>query len=268
MVDIEIQLNGRVITTNSSTLYELCRPKKEQVVILNGFQINENKSLKSGDSIFIIEKGIMPNKTELEAMLMARHTPTVHNKVRLARVVVLGLGGLGSSIAIMLARTGVGTLHLIDFDIVEPSNLNRQQYKIKHLGMLKTKALSNEISEINPYINIVTDNVKLTEDNLLHYIKDDNIICEAFDNPECKAMAVNLVLENCKDKYIIASSGMAGLESSNTITTKKLTNNFYLCGDGITQAQEGCGLMAPRVGICAGHMANMVLRILTGEFSV
>lgn len=268
MVDIEIQLNGKVIITKATTLFELCNSEENQVVILNGFQTSENKPLKSGDSVFVIKKGVMPNKEKLEAMLMARHTPKIHNKVRLARVAVLGLGGLGSSIAIMLARTGIGTLHLIDFDIVEPSNLNRQQYKIKHLGMLKTEALFQEISEINPYINIITDNVELTEDNLLHYIKDDDIICEAFDNPECKAMAVNTVLENCSDKFIIASSGMAGLESSNTITTKKLTSKFYLCGDGVTQAEEGCGLMAPRVSVCAGHMANMVLRIITEEFSV
>lgn len=268
MVDIEIQLNGKVIITKATTLFELCNSEENQVVILNGFQTSENKPLKSGDSVFVIKKGVMPNKEELEAMLMARHTPKIHNKVRLARVAVLGLGGLGSSIAIMLARTGIGTLHLIDFDIVEPSNLNRQQYKIKHLGMLKTEALFQEISEINPYINIITDNVELAEDNLLHYIKDDDIICEAFDNPECKAMAVNTVLENCSDKFIIASSGMAGLESSNTITTKKLTSKFYLCGDGVTQAEEGCGLMAPRVSVCAGHMANMVLRIITEEFSV
>lgn len=268
MVDIEIQLNGKVIITKATTLFELCNSEENQVVILNGFQTSENKPLKSGDSVFVIKKGVMPNKEELEAMLMARHTPKIHNKVRLVRVAVLGLGGLGSSIAIMLARTGIGTLHLIDFDIVEPSNLNRQQYKIKHLGMLKTEALFQEISEINPYINIITDNVELTEDNLLHYIKDDDIICEAFDNPECKAMAVNTVLENCSDKFIIASSGMAGLESSNTITTKKLTSKFYLCGDGVTQAEEGCGLMAPRVSVCAGHMANMVLRIITEEFSV
>ena len=268
MADIEIQLNGKNITTTAITLHELCNSEKNQVVILNGFQTNENKPIKSGDSVFVIDKGVMPNKSELEAMLMARHTPTVHKKVRSARVVILGLGGLGSSIAIMLARTGIGTLHLIDFDTVEPSNLNRQQYKIKHLGLPKTEALAQEISEINPYINIITDNVKLTEDNLLDYIKDDNIICEAFDNPDCKAMAVNTVLENCKDKYIIASSGMAGFESSNTITTKKLTSKFYLCGDGITQAEEGCGLMAPRVSICAGHMAKMALRIITEEFSV
>lgn len=268
MVDIEIQINGKAVDTDASTLYELCNFEENQVVILNGFQINENRQIKSGDSIFIIKKGVMPQKAELEAMLMARHTPAVHNKVKLARVAVLGLGGLGSSVAVMLARTGIGTLHLVDFDIVEPSNLNRQGYKIKHLGVKKTKALMQEIKEINPYVKIITDCVKLTEDNLLNYINDDSIICEAFDNPECKAMVVNTVLENCSDKYIIASSGMAGFESSNTITTKRITSHFYLCGDGVTQAEEGCGLMAPRVNICAGHMANMILRIITEEFSV
>lgn len=210
----------------------------------------------------------MPDKNQLEAMLMARHTPKVHSKVKKASIAVLGLGGLGSSIAVQLARTGVGALHLIDFDVVEPSNLNRQHYSIKHLGMFKTKALQKQISEINPYVKVTVHNVKLTEKNIADYIKDDEIICEAFDQPECKAMAVNTVMEKFPQKYMVASSGMAGFESSNAIITKKISKHLYICGDGITGAKQGCGLMAPRVSICAGHMANMILRIITENYSV
>ncbi len=87
----------------------------------------------------------MPPQDEFESLMCARHTPHVFEKVKSAKVAIAGLGGLGSNIAVNLARTGVGNLHLIDFDIVEPSNLNRQQYKVKHLGLYKTEALKNEI---------------------------------------------------------------------------------------------------------------------------
>lgn len=200
--------------------------------------------------------------------MCARHTPRVHEKVKKARVAVAGLGGLGSNITISLARTGVGHLHLIDFDIVEPSNLNRQQYKISHLGMYKTDAIKKEIEEINPYITVTTECVRVTEENAAALFKDDDIICEAFDNPESKSLLVNTILEAFPEKAIVAASGMAGYESGNLIKTRRISKNFYLCGDGVTDAKIGRGLMAPRVSICAGHQANMVLRLIVGEEEV
>jgi len=271
VADINIQLNGNRVTTQAQKVSGLSQEdifSKGYAVIVNGFQVSGDVLLNEGDSVFIIPKGVMPTENQLEAMLTARHTPQVHSKVKCTGVAVLGLGGLGSTVALQLARTGVGRLHLIDFDVVEPSNLNRQQYAIKHLGMLKTQALRQQISEVNPYISVVTDNVMLTEENIISYIEDDDIICEAFDKPECKAMAVNAVMESLPQKYMVASSGMAGLESSNTIVTRRLTSHLYICGDGITEAKQGCGLMAPRVGVCAGHMANMILRIITENYNV
>ena len=134
--------------------------------------------------------------------------------------------------------------------------------------MFKTEALKKEISEINPFVEVITDRVKVTEENLESLFKDDDIVCEAFDNPEGKALLVNGVIEHFPGKKIVASSGMAGFESSNTIKTRKITNDFYLCGDGETSARIGRGLMAPRVGICAGHQANMILRLILEEKDV
>ncbi len=266
--EMRIKINGKETITSCKSLYSLqtkCRPELDNpVVILNGFQTSEDIAVKDGDEVVFIEKGRMPDRDEFEAMLKARHTPHVYTKVKQARVAVAGLGGLGSNIAIMLARTGVGHLHLVDYDLVEPSNLNRQQYKIKHLGMLKTEALKMEIGEINPFITVTIDTVRVTEENVLQLFANDEIICEAFDNPDAKAMLVNSLLDNCPHKKIVAGSGMAGFESSNTIVTKKFIKNLYLCGDGETDARIGRGLMAPRVSICAGHQANMVLRLLLG----
>lgn len=210
----------------------------------------------------------IPDKSEIDNVLSMRHTKDVFEKLKNARVAIAGLGGLGSNIALMLARAGVGTLHLIDFDEVDLSNLNRQQYFICHLGMYKTDAIKDEISRINPYINVITDCVNVTDDNIDSLFKDDSVICEAFDNPDCKAMLVNHILETRKDAYIVASSGMAGTEKSNTIITRKITDRFYLCGDETSGAVKGNGLISPRVTICAAHQANAILRIILGKFDV
>lgn len=210
----------------------------------------------------------IPDKSEIDGVLSMRHTQEVFEKLKNARVAVAGLGGLGSNIALMLARAGVGTLHLIDFDEVDLSNLNRQQYFICHLGMYKTDAIKDEISRMNPYINVITDCIKVTDDNIDTLFKDDNIICEAFDNPDCKAMLVNHILETRKDAYIVTASGMAGTEKSNTIITRKITDRFYLCGDETSGAVKGNGLMSPRVTICAAHQANTILRLILGKYDV
>lgn len=210
----------------------------------------------------------IPDKSEIDNVLSMRHTKDVFEKLKNARVAIAGLGGLGSNIALMLARAGVGTLHLIDFDEVDLSNLNRQQYFICHLGMYKTDAIKDEISRINPYINVITDCIKVTDDNIDSLFKNDSVICEAFDNPDCKAMLVNHILETRKDAYIVSASGMAGTEKSNTIITRKITDRFYLCGDETSGAVKGNGLISPRVTICAAHQANAILRIILGKFDV
>lgn len=232
------------------------------VVILNGFQISTDHPLKDGDFLSVIPKGVMPKEEELESMMAARHTPDVHHRVKKAKVAIAGLGGLGSNIALMLARTGVGQLLLVDFDVVEPSNLNRQQYSIRHLGMNKTDALYQQIRQINPFIHVTTRNIRVDENNVCELFDGYDIVCEAFDNADAKSMLVNTVLEKLPQTTVVAASGMAGYGSSNLIQTKKVMNRFYLCGDLQSEARIGCGLMAPRVEICAGHQANMILRLL------
>ncbi len=261
-----ITLNGKVKEIKCKTAFEVRREfgKETDIVILNGFQIGTDCQLSENDTLAVISKGHMPDRDELESMMMARHTPNVHNKLKEGRVAIAGLGGLGSNIAVMLARIGVGNLLLVDFDVVEPSNLNRQSYYINHLGMEKTAALKMQLQQINPFIAVATKTVRVTEDNVCDLFRDYGIICEAFDKPEAKSMLVNTVLERLPGSKIVAASGMAGYESSNIIKTVKRMKGFYLCGDFENGAGIGQGLMAPRVQICAGHQANMILRLLLG----
>ena len=204
---------------------------------------------------------MIPDREEYESMMAARHTPAVHNKLKEGKVAVAGLGGLGSNISVMLAQAGVGKLLLVDFDVVELSNLNRQHYDLTHLGMLKTDALKKQIEKINPFIETETCTLKVTEENVMTVFNGYPIVCEAFDNPQYKAMLVNALLAQ-GEQTIVAASGMAGFDSANTIKTRQRFKNLYVCGDFKTPVQEGSGLMAPRVAVCAAHQANMVLRLL------
>lgn len=263
---MELTVNGKKRRLECRTAFQV-REKlgsPEDIVILNGFQIDEDCELSNGDTLTLIQNGVMPDAEELESMMMARHSPNVHNKIKKGKVAIAGLGGLGSNIAVMLARIGVGQLLLVDFDVVEPSNLNRQCYYVRHLGMAKTDALKEQIKEINPFIKVQTKTVKITEDNVKELFEGYDIVCEAFDKPDQKSMLVNTALNKLPNCKIVAASGMAGYESSNLIKTTKPMNRLYVCGDLKNGAKVGNGLMAPRVQICAGHQANMILRLLLG----
>ena len=201
---------------------------------------------------------------ESQKALCERHSPEIQAKLNEAKVAIAGLGGLGSNVAYSLARIGVGHLHLIDFDKVDITNLNRQQYFMRHIGMYKTDALKELLMEINPYLDIRVDCVKVTDENMEKLFAEEDIICEAFDVPECKAMLVNGILEHFPGKKLVAASGMAGFADSNMIRTRKVMKNFYLCGDEKTEPGYARGLMAPRVAICAGHEANQIVQLILG----
>ena len=145
------------------------------------------------------------------------------------------------------------------------SNLHRQQYQADQIGLYKTEALTENLKRIAPYVEIISHAVCIAEENFRELLQDADIICEAFDDAEAKAMLVNGVLEQLHTKYLIAASGMAGLGSANSIKTRRVMERFYLCGDGVSDVKDDIGLVAPRVMLCAAHQAQMVLRILSGN---
>lgn len=183
-------------------------------------------------------------------------------------VAVCGLGGLGSNVAVMLARAGVGKLHLMDFDKVEMSNLNRQYFAMEHVGMLKADALKEIIAGIAPNCHVTAQSIKITEENIKELLKNDYIICEAFDEANQKAMLVNSVLTDFPDKYLVSASGMAGTGSSNDIKTRRVADRFFLCGDEVSDMDDNPLMISSRVMLCAAHEANMIIRILAGKAEV
>lgn len=205
---------------------------------------------------------MIPTREEIKKSLDGRFPAKLYEKLEESEVAIAGLGGLGSNIAVMLARTGVGHLHLVDFDAVDISNLNRQVYDIRHLGIPKTKALSDRLRELNPYITITVDNIMVTKQNAADIFGRFDIVCEAFDKADQKAMLINALLTECPSTTVVSGNGMAGFGDANNIKTRKVNSRLYICGDETTDIGDGIGLMSPRVSICAGHQANKVIELL------
>ncbi|MGL4763067.1 MAG: sulfur carrier protein ThiS adenylyltransferase ThiF [Sarcina sp.] len=267
MSSINIKINEGQVSANIQdsifTLKDLYK-KDADVVIVNGFPLKEDKAIKENDKITFIKKGEKLSYEQVESVIMARHTPLVYERLKGAKVGIAGLGGLGSNIVSMLARIGVGELVIVDYDVVEPSNLNRQNYFINQLGEFKTDATIKNIKMINPFIKVEKIDAFLDKTNCVEIFKDCDVVIEAFDDAKCKAELVNTLLTKSK-KIIVSGSGMAGIYPSNTIKTKRVNSRFYVCGDEASEAREFCGLMSTRVNIAAGHMANTAVRIILGE---
>lgn len=279
---IEIILNGtkfKVPVKSLSELKELALGDKNSqiykflekfnanepdIFIVDGFAIKEDSELKNGSNIVFIRRGAMPEREILRSMIASRNSPELNLALSKAVIGVAGLGGLGSNIALSLARVGVKKLVLADFDVVEPSNLNRQQYFVRHIGMKKTQALKELINDVNPFVEVEAHDIFLDEKNVASVFGECEILCEAFDNVAGKAMILNEAGASLKEKKIIGASGMAGYFSSNLIKTIKFAKNVYLCGDLTNEAKIGQGLMAPRVAVCANHEANLAIRLLMG----
>ena len=183
------------------------------------------------------------------------------DRLKGSAVGVAGLGGLGSNIAVLLARSGVGRMVVADDDTVELSNIHRQCYSLDCIGMKKTDAIVKEITRINPFCTVEKHDVRLTENNLDIFAGCD-IVCEAFDNAENKIM----LIENLSKmgKTVVSGNGMAGKGQANSIVTRKVGDSIYICGDGTSDVNTEGSLMPSRVTVCAAHQANAVVRIIMG----
>lgn len=202
------------------------------------------------------------SREQLDQAFDARFPEEMQTKLRNARVAVAGLGGLGSNIAVMLARSGVGELLLVDFDTVDVTNLNRQMYLIPQLGKPKAEALPEILYQINPYLTYRSVCIKVTPDNVKELFSEYPIVCEAFDKPDQKAMLVRELLMQCPKTIVVSGNGMAGYADANEIRTCQVMKRLYVCGDQSTDVGNGIGLIAPRVAVCAAHEANKVLQLI------
>lgn len=233
--------------------------------IVNGFPVSPDTQLTVGDQCWLIRRGEVPSPAEFKKLLYARHTPGVQERISRAVVGIMGLGGLGSAVAVALARMGVGALVLADFDIVDPTNLNRQQYFVDQIGTLKTEALKDNLARINPFVDVRLVSEKLTEESIPDRFAETDVLVECFDDAAMKAAGLRAALTSMRDCRYVGSSGVAGFGPNNRIRTVRLYRGVYVVGDLESAAAPGQGLMAARVGIAAHHQANQTIRLLLGE---
>lgn len=258
---MKIFLNSEQINIKENS--KICDiAKNDSIALKNGKTLPQNYNLVENDKITIAKKSCFPSKKIYYDYLNSRQPDDYQEKIANGKIAVFGLGGLGSNIAIMLARLGVGTLKIVDFDNVDFTNLNRQSYFLDNIGKPKTLALENQLQKINPYISIETYNEFVTEENACVIAQNFDIAIEAFDDPKSKAMLATTLLANNKTIKLVSASGMAGYDTANSITTKKINNRFFVCGDKTSKIETQNDLIATRVMVCASHQAHLALRLL------
>ena len=180
---------------------------------------------------------------------------------------IAGCGGLGSNCAMALARAGVGTLVIADFDIVTRENLNRQYYFLDQVGQKKVLALRDNIARVNPDVVVQAHDLRLGPDEVVHLFKNCTLIIEAFDRADMKLMIIETVSERFPDKFIIAASGLAGYGENNALRTRRL-GSLFICGDEISEVSADLPPLAPRVGIVAAMQANQALEIILDDLAL
>ena len=234
------------------------------ILLVNGYPVSRETVLSDGDQCWLWKRGKSPSAETMQHLLYARHTPGVQRRLQEKVVGIMGLGGLGSSVAIALARMGIGSLLLADYDVVEPTNLNRQQYFVDQIGQKKTAALRDILHRVNPHVAVTVIDRRLVEDDIGPVFKNVHALVECFDDPAMKAAGLRAALHHLPGVFYVGASGVAGYGENNAIRTRRLYPGIYLVGDEVSAAAPGQGLMAARVGIASHHQANQVVRLLLG----
>ena len=179
-----------------------------------------------------------------------------------ARVGIAGAGGLGSNCAMHLVRAGVQHLTVVDFDVVNESNLNRQFFFRDQLGQKKVEALKENLLRIDPDADIRAVDAKIDAASVKEIFADCDIVVEAFDVVDAKVMLVSSFASSGKN--LVTASGLAGWGRSNEMRVRKM-GNIVAVGDGETAVGANAAPASPRVGIAAAMQANSVVAMLLGE---
>jgi sulfur carrier protein ThiS adenylyltransferase len=186
---------------------------------------------------------------------------TIQEKLGKRSAGIAGAGGIGSNCAAALVRVGIGRLVICDYDRVEESNLNRQFYFRDQIGLPKVEALKINLLKINPSLKLEIHQLRLEPDNIEGIFRTVDILFEAFDQADQKAMIIESALVAWPERPLIIGSGMAGYGNSNSIRMRA-SGNLYICGDENTEIGPEMPPLAPRVGIVSNMMANVGIDLL------
>ena len=188
-------------------------------------------------------------------------TPGERTLLESARVGIAGAGGLGSNCAMHLVRSGVKHITIVDFDVVNESNLNRQFFFRDQLGQKKVEAIKANLLRIEPDADIRAVDMRLDASSACEVFADCGIVVEAFDAVDAKVMLVSAFASS--GKKLVTASGLAGWGRSNAMRVRKM-GSIVAIGDGETSVGDGAAPVSPRVGIAAAMEANAVVSLLLG----
>ena len=188
-------------------------------------------------------------------------TPEERAVLESVRVGIAGAGGLGSNCAMHLVRAGVKHLTVVDFDVVNESNLNRQFFFRDQIGQKKVEAIKANLLRIEPDADIRAVDIRLDASSAREIFADCGIVVEAFDAVDAKVMLVSAFASS--GKKLVTASGLAGWGRSNAMRVRKM-GNIVAIGDGETSVGDGAAPVSPRVGIAAAMEANAVVSLLLG----
>jgi len=194
--------------------------------------------------------------------IFARNVPGSTQILGGSTVAVAGCGGLGSNAAVALVRAGVGSLILVDHDVVEASNLNRQHFFQFDIGRGKPDALADHLRAINPEVRLELWRLMLTPHDVPRLFAGADLLIEAFDGADAKRWLIEVWCRCFPGRKVICGSGVSGLGNSEAIAVRR-SGNIILCGDEASDPSQG--LCAARVGIVANLEANLAIEVLTTE---
>lgn len=197
-----------------------------------------------------------------EKKIQAHFGNSAFEKIQAVAIGIAGAGGLGSNCAINLVRCGFKRFTIVDFDIVEFSNLNRQFFFTSQVGKPKTDMLKENLLSVNPdlKLNLITE--KIDHHNIRTFFDPCDIVVEAFDNTKDKKMIIETYAGS--DKLMVSASGIAGWGNSDDIRIHRAGKNFFLIGDLVSETSSELPPVSPRVNITAAKQADVVLSHVLG----
>jgi sulfur carrier protein ThiS adenylyltransferase len=192
----------------------------------------------------------------LEQDLIKKVGKEALEKIKKTRVGLAGAGGLGSNCALNLARVGFRKLTIVDFDKVTEANLDRQFYFMDQVGLSKVVALKDNLTRINPDLELKIIQEKINKDNVGALFGDCDIVVECLDQAESKSMLVSELLR--MDKFVVAASGLGGVGASDNLKVHRVKKNLVIIGD-LNSDIASMPALSPRVNIVAAKQADTVL---------
>lgn len=188
----------------------------------------------------------------------------VRERLGRVRVAVLGCGGLGSNVAMMLVRAGVRRLVLVDHDLVEASNLDRQLFFLDQVGRRKTEALADTLRRIEPGLDLAIETVRMRHGNVAALCAGCDAVAEAVDSAEGKVMVLDALAEGLPGVPVVTVSGLAGCATASAIATERLSDDVWVVGDLASDVRDGLPLVSSRVMVAAAHQAHAIVRLALG----